>query len=319
MNTIGFPIPRKENENRRAILPNDIATLAHPNHIYIEKGYGKILNIDDNAYAAKGATITTLDEILKKDIICDPKIGSANYIDCIHDNTVLGWIHAVQGREITDKLITNRLTAYAWEDMFEEDGKHTFSRNNELAGEAAIRHALDCHPFDHTPNAAILGRGNTARGAIKMLKEMDIPYQQFTRNDESEFHENLFKFDIIVCAILWDIFRKDHIITRNDLYRLPPNALIIDIACDKSGAIETSIPTTIDNPCYVIDGVTHYVVDHTPTLVYKDATESISKALCPHLDSLIEGKPDKCMQKALIINHGIIIDQRINRYQTRNN
>lgn len=317
MNTIGFPIPRKENEKRRALLPAHIALLTHPKQIFIEKGYGKTLNIDDNAFLEAGANVTNLDEILNKDIICDPKIGSASYLNSLRDKTIFGWIHAVQGRTITDILIANRLSAYAWEDMFEVDGRHSFYRNNELAGHAAIHHALEYHPFDHTPHAAVLGRGNTARGAIETLKKMNIPYHMFTRDDESELHKCLPEFDIIVCALMWDIFRKDHIIYREDLKRLPPNALIIDIACDQAGAIETSVPTTIDKPCYIVDGVTHYVVDHTPSLVYAEATESISEALLPHLDSLIEGHPDNCLRKAFIAEHGTIIDQRIIRYQNR--
>ena len=319
MNSIGFPIPRKENENRRAILPIDIRSLAHPEQVFVERGYGEPLQIGDEEYASAGARLVSFDEVLDQDVICDPKIGSAPYLKELRYKTVFGWIHAVQGKAITDLLVQNQLTAIAWEDMFESDGRHSFWSNNEIAGRAAINHALQCHPFNHTPRAAVIGRGNTARGAVAALEALHIPYRQFTRTEEDLLRRDLGEYDLVVCAILWDIFRKDHLITRDDLKRMPSGALIVDIACDKAGAIETSVPTSIDHPCYVVDGITHYVVDHTPTLLFKEASESISRALAPHLDSLMEGHLDKCLQEALIMENGTILDHRIIDYQGRLN
>lgn len=298
-------------------MPDDIRSLTHPERLYIEHGYGMPLQINDEAYEAAGAHIVSLEEVLAQDIVCDPKIGSAPYLKQLHDKTVFGWIHAVQGKAIAQLLVDNHLTALAWEDMFEADGRHTFWRNNEIAGHAAIAHALKCHPFPSTPRVAVLGNGNTARGAMATLREMNIPFRQFTRSGEDDFRRSLGEFDVVVCAILWDIFRNDHIITRDDLKRMPDNALIIDIACDTAGAIETSVPTTINDPCYVVDGVTHYVVDHTPTLLFEEASESISKAIAPHLDNLIEGVNDPCLMDALAVVKGVIIDQRIIDYAKR--
>ena len=76
--------------------------------------------------------------------------------------TIFGWVHATQNRDITDKIINNQLTAYGWENMFEK-GRHVFWQNNELAGEAAILHAFQCYgqlPFGLS--TAIIGNGNTA-------------------------------------------------------------------------------------------------------------------------------------------------------------
>ena len=317
MNTIGFPIPRKEHENRRAILPGELRLLTHSGQVFIEEGYGAPLQIDDEEYEKAGAHIVTFEKALEQDVVCDPKVGSASYLKDLREKTVFGWVHAVQGRSVVDLLIHNCLTAYAWEDMFESDGRHSFWRNNELAGRAAVAHALKCHPFQHIPRVAVLGRGNTARGAIDALQEMKIPYRQFSRYEEMDFRRGLPEFDVVVCAILWDIFRKDHIITREDLKRMPSNALIIDIACDEAGAIETSVSTSFDAPCYVVEGITHYVVDHTPSLLFEEASESISRALLQHLDNLIEEKPDPCLQKALAVEKGVIVDRRIIDYQER--
>lgn len=110
---------------------------------------------------------------------------------------------------------------------------------------------------------------------------------------------------------------KDHIIYKKDLKRMKRNALIIDIACDRNGGVESSIPTTIENPIYTIDGVTHYVVDHTPSLFWKTATESLSEEFVKYIDGLIQDQPDDVLVKARNFDKGVILDDRINKFQKR--
>ncbi len=135
---------------------------------------------------------------------------------------------------------------------------------------------------------------------------------------EQLFRKEISKYDVIVNAILWDTSRKDHIIYKEDLKRMKKGALIIDISCDRNGGIETCIPTTIDNPTYVIDGITHYAVDHTPSLFYKTISESLSEIMIMYIDDLIEGNMNNdVLNNSLIIDHGKIIDQRIILFQNR--
>ena len=317
MKTVGFPISAKENENRRTILPDHIKQIRNKNCIFIENGYGDVLGFSDEDFAIQGINVCSREEILKKDIICDPKIGDAEYLSSLKSQTVFGWIHAVQNKEITDILVKNKLTAYAWEDMF-EDGRHLFWRNNEIAGEAAIMHAyLLFGQFPYNTKVAILGRGNISRGALKILTFMGADIMVYDRKTEELFKKELPLYDVVVNAILWDTSRKDHIIYKKDLSRMKRGSMIIDISCDKNGGIESSKPTTIENPTYIEDGVLHYVVDHTPSLFYKTISESLSKIVCSYIDFLIENIPNKILQKSIIIEHGNIIDQKINDFQKR--
>ena len=319
MKTVGLPISHKENEKRRALVPADVQHLKHPEMVCIETGYGEVLGYADEDYARFGVKVEPRESILKKDIICDPKIGDADYLDVLSGQTIFGWIHAVQNRDITDRIIASRLTGYAWEDMYEK-GRHSFWRNNEIAGEAAVFHAYMCHGvFPYNTKAAVLGRGNIARGAIKTLNYMGAEVRQYGRKTEGLFRDELGNFDVIVNAILWDTSRKDHIIYREDLKRMNPNALIIDIACDRNGGVETSIPTTIEQPTYQVDGITHYVVDHTPSLFWKTATESLSAEFVKYIDFLIEGCPEESDVLAACHNfeQGVILDERINKFQNR--
>ena len=184
MKTVGFPISHKENEYRRAIVPAHLKNIEHPELLYFEKGYGEVLGIEDSEYEACGSHIASHNEILLKDIICDPKIGDADYLEKLDHQVIFGWIHATQNRDITDKLLAGNLTAFAWEKMFQK-GRHVFWRNNELAGEAAVMHAFQCYArMPYETKVAVIGRGNTARGAIKVLNMLGADVRQYDRRTE---------------------------------------------------------------------------------------------------------------------------------------
>ena len=77
----------------------------------------------------------------------------------------------------------------------------------------------------------------------------------YDRKTEKILRKEIGEYDVIVNGVLWDVYRKDHIIYKDDLSKMKKPSLIIDISCDKAGGIETSIPTTIENPVYTVDGV----------------------------------------------------------------
>ena len=111
--------------------------------------------------------------------------------------------------------------------------------------------------------------------------------------------------------------RKDHIIYRDDLKRMKRNSMIIDVSCDRNGGIETSIPTTIEEPTYIVDGVLHYVVDHTPALFHKTFTWNNSEVIWPYIAELQKESYGEILKKAMVVKNGMIIDQEIIVYQKR--
>ena len=255
--------------------------------------------------------------MLKQDIICDPKVGDADYLENLNNQTIFGWVHATQNKDITDKLLNNKLTAFAWEKMFYK-GRHIFWRNNELAGEAAIMHAFQCYAcMPYETSVAVLGRGNTAKGAIKVLNMLGAKVMQYDRKTEKLLREEIDKYDVIVNCVLWDVTRKDHIIYKEDLKRMRRGSMIIDVSCDKHGGIETSTPTTIDSPIYTVNGVIHYVVDHTPSLFHKTFTKNNSEIICEYLNELLLDEYSETMTNCLIVKEGKIIDEEINIFQHR--
>lgn len=318
MKTVGFVISKKENEKRRALIPCDICHIKYKEYIYVESGYGDVLGYSDDDYKKAGVNVVSRNEVLGKDIICDPKVGDAEYLTELSEGqTIFGWIHAVQNRDITDKILSSGISAIAWEDMYYK-GLHVFWRNNEIAGEAAIMHAFSLHGiFPYDAKVALLGTGNVARGALRILISLGAEVTQYNRKTEKLFVEELEKYDVIVNAILWDTKRTDHIIYKDDLLRMKKGSLIIDISCDRNGGVETSIPTTIENPIYYENGVAHYVVDHTPSIFFKTISKALSQICVSYVDQLVQDNFSTVLKDALIIDKGIILDSRIKEFQKR--
>lgn len=315
--SIGFPISDKSNERRRAILPQDLSNSGNKKYIYIEFGYGDILGYSDKSYTDVGVNVCSREEVLDKDIICDPKIGDASYLKDLKNKIIFGWIHAVQNKNITDILLKNNITAYAWEDMF-CGGRHVFWRNNEIAGEAAIIHAFMIHGlFPHNCEVALIGRGNTARGAAKMLNKLGANLTIYDKYTEQLLREEVSKYDVIVNSVLWDITREDHIIYEEDLSRMKENSLIIDISCDNNGAVETSRPTSFSKPVFTHNKVVHYAIDHTPSIFFKDTSRSLSNSIYNYIDILINGDFNDVLHNAKIIENRKILDNRILFFQNR--
>ena len=318
MKTVGFVIPVKENEKRRVLLPKDIEKIKEKDCLYFEKGYGKILGISDSEFEKVGCNVVSFDEVLKQDIICDPKIGDANYLDKLKEKQIIfGWVHAVKNKKLTDLLLNKKITVIAFEDMFYKN-RHIFYKNNILAGEAACYNAINyLGRLPDNLNAVIIGNCNTAHGAYKALSKLGVSVDIYTRDLEELLRENLYKYDLIVNCVLWDVKRRDHIIYREDIKKMKKGSMIIDVSCDEKGAIETSHPTTIDNPIYLVDNIIHYAVDHTPSIFYQTFSLECSKTITEYINDLVLEKDNEVLKNATIIGNGKILDQKIKIYQRR--
>ena len=145
MNTVGLMIPTKEHEHRRVLRPCDIASMKHKEQLYLCHGYGEICGFSDEDYRASGAHIDDPKEVMRKQIICDPKIGDASYLQDLADGTILfGWVHPAETKERAELLMRKKMNAFAWENMYEE-GRAVFYKNSELAGKAAVLHAFQLY------------------------------------------------------------------------------------------------------------------------------------------------------------------------------
>lgn len=311
MRSMGFMISTKENEKRIALLPEHLEKIKNTSSLYFEKGYGLSLGHSDQEYIARGSNVVDREEVLNKDIICDPKIGDADYLSQIgKGQTVFGYIHAMQNIDIKNTITGNSMTAIAWEDMH-EDGRHVFWRNNELAGEAAIMHAFTLYGrMPYECKVAVIGRGNTARGASRILSSLGAEIVVYDRKMEKLMSQQIGDYDVIVNTVFWDTSRKDHIIYDKDLKRMKKNSMIIDVSCDNFGSIESCVPTTMHDPTYLVEGVLHYAVDHTPSFMFYTASRAFGDVLVNYIDELVEDDnySNETIKNAVIIKDGVILE-----------
>ena len=321
MKTMGFLISHKNNEGRRAILPEHIANINHPELLFFEQGYGEAVHVTDDEYLAAGANIVTREEALKCDVLTDVKLGDGDYFRGVEPNKILfGWAHAVQMTDFTSAALEKDHTVIAWEEIFEE-GRYIFYRNREIAGEAGVLQALAYYPkMPYECDVAVLGNGQTAKGALRILHGLGANVDVYRSKQEALFKKKMYDYDILVNCIMWDTRRTDHIIYREDLKKMKPGAMIVDISCDPELEIETSHPTTIDYPFYIIDGVMHYAVDNTPAMHPITVTNELSKGIWPYINAVIELEyedyPENLIPAVQILN-GHILDDRITDFRQR--
>lgn len=321
MKTMGLLISHKNGERRRALLPAQVKLLEYPQQLFFEKGYGESIGHSDGEYIAAGANVVSREEALHCDIITDVKLGDADYIETMDDGKILfGWAHAVQGTDFTLAVLNHNHTVVAWEEIF-EDGRYIFYRNREVAGEAAIMHAFRyCGMMPYDTKVAILGNGQTTKGALRVLHGLGANVDVFPRKLEKLFMKKMYDYDVLVNCVMWDTSRTDRIIYKEDLKKMKPGTLIIDVSCDPYLEIETSHPTTIADPVYTVDGVIHYAVDNTPAMYPKTVTKVLSEGIVKYVETLIlkefEEYPEN-LRKATQIVNGHIVDERITEFRIK--
>jgi len=248
--------------------------------------------------------------------------------------TLWGYVHCVQQADITQAALDRKQTLIAFEDMFAWSesgniGRHTFYKNNEMAGYCAVLHALQLKGIDgHYGNQrkiVIFGFGAVSRGAIYALKAhgfrditiciqregyevreevLDCHYVKIRKGNKSEERMMLVEHDgserplsnlineadIIVNGIFQDTNKPTHFVIEEESSSLKQNSLIIDVSCDEGMGFFFAKPTTFKKPIIKYETINYYAVDHTPTYLWESATRSISAALIVYLDTVLSGR-----------------------------
>ncbi len=325
----------KENEKRVAIHPDHLIKipLTIRKQLTFEKGYGVRFGMSDRTLAelTSGRVATREEIVTQYEAIIIPKPTASDLSQMKEGSIVWGWMHCVQQKNIAQIAIDKKLTLIAWEQMFEWDeteqkGTHIFYKNNEIAGYAAVNHALNLlgitGNYGNPLKAAILSFGSVGRGALKALQNQGISdISLYTRRNPATLQTQLPKLtckqmirnhtgkvfsvepdgsklpisqmfsntDIIVNAIFQDITHPFLFISENEASQLKKNSLIIDISCDEGMGFWCAQTTTFTNPIIQIDTLHYYAIDHTPNYYWKTASWVISEALIAFLPVFIKG------------------------------
>ena len=327
---------KKENERRVPIHPEHLPRLPEQirRQLIFEEGYGAPFGIADSEIAAQTGGISTRHELLANmGSVIISKPVEADLQELRDGGTLWGYVHCAQQRSITQAAIDRKLTLIAFEDMFVwgpngQIGRHTFYKNNEMAGYCAVLHALHLKGIDgHYGNqrkAIIFGFGAVSRGAIYALKAhgfrditiciqrpdhevreevLDCHYIRIREGNDGEVrmltveHDGserplsdlISESDIIINGTLQDPDHPIHFVTEEDSSYLKSGCLIIDVSCDEGMGFFFAKPTTFKNPMFKYETIDYYAVDHTPSYLWESATRSISAALIVYLPAVLAG------------------------------
>ena len=358
----------KENERRLPLHPQHIERIDADlrARIVLEEGYGIRYGVSDDHLRPLVADLAPRAEVIdRSDIVLLPKPTLAD-LEQMHDGQVLwGWPHAVQDPDLTQISIDKHLTLIAWEAMnhwTESDTfmVHVFHLNNELAGYCSVLHAMtlmgETGAYGRHLNAAVIGFGNTARGAINALRALEIhdiavltmrdvtavaspipgivlDHMDRTEADRSrtvvQVEEELVPTaeflagrNVIVNCVMQDTDDPLMFVDEDDLRHFLPGTLVIDVSCDRGMGFSFARPTSFEDPTFMVgDGVTYYGVDHSPAYLWNSATWTISEALIPYLRTVMSGPAawlaDATIRRAIEIREGLVTNPKILSFQRR--
>ena len=327
---------KKDDERRVPIHPDHFPRLSeeYRRQLIFEEGYGAPFGVSDSEIVSQTGGVAPRRELLAtigNVIIAKPIL--ADLEDFREGGILWGYPHCAQQRAITQAAIDRKLTLIAFEDMFVwspsgQIGRHTFYKNNEMAGYCAVLHALQLKGIDgHYGNqrkTIIFSFGAVSRGAIYALKAhgfrditiciqrpdhevreevLDCHYVRLREGGKGEarmlvvehdgsvrpLSDVISESDIIINGTLQEPDRPVDFVTEPEKTSLKPGSLIIDVSCDEGMGFYFAKPTTFKKPMIKIGKTDYYAVDHTPTYLWESASRSISAALIVHLPTVVDG------------------------------
>jgi alanine dehydrogenase len=319
---IGVPREVKTDEYRVSMLPVGVEELTSAGHkVLIETGAGMGSGISDDMYSANGATIVaTANEVWSvSDLIVKVKEPQASEWPLLRPGQlVFTYFHFAASEDLTKNVAATGVTAIAYETLRGPRGDlPCLTPMSEVAGRMSIQEGakylerpqlgrgilLAGVPGVQPAHIAILGGGvvgkNAARIAagfqadvvildisvdrLRYLEDIMPPNVNTVFSDRHNIREQLRLADLVIGAVLVEGARAPRLVTREDLKLMKHGAVIIDVAVDQGGCVETTRPSTHSNPTYVVDGIVHYCVTNMPGAVGRTSTYALCNVTLPYV------------------------------------
>ncbi|MCS6820540.1 MAG: alanine dehydrogenase [Microscillaceae bacterium] len=318
---IGVPKEIKNNENRVALTPAGVAELKNFHHtIYVETQAGVGSGFTDEEYESAGAEILpTAKEVYERsEMIIKVKEPIAQEYDLITEkHLVFTYFHFASSEELTRAMIKTKAVCLAYETVEKSD--HSLPLlvpMSEVAGRMAIQQGakylekpvkgrgilLGGVPGVKPANVLIIGGGVVGTNAAKMaaglganvtIMDVSLPRLRYLddimppnvhtmMSNKYNIAEAVKYSDLIIGAVLIPGAKAPHLVTRDMLKTMRPGTVIVDVAVDQGGCVETCRPTTHENPTYIVDDVLHYCVANMPGAVPYTSTVALTNATLPY-------------------------------------
>jgi alanine dehydrogenase len=344
---IGVPKEIKTNENRVALVPAGAEALASDGHtVLVEAGAGEGSGFPDEQYRAAGATLVPkIDELwAKAELILKVKEPIKPEWPRIRRGQVLfTYFHFAADEELTQAHITSGCVAIAYETVqLPSRELPLLTPMSEVAGRMAVQEGakyleklmggrgivLGGVPGVAPGNVLVIGGGVVGTNAAKMaaglgatvtILDLDLDRLRYLSDvmpanvrmvysDRHTLLGELKRADLVVGAVLVPGAKAPKLVRRDDLKLMQNGAVIVDVAVDQGGCVETIRPTTHEAPTYIIDGVVHYGVANMPGAVPRTSTLALTNATFPYARKLAKhGWREACRRdQALALGLNVI-------------
>ena len=341
---IGVPREVKADEYRISLTPDKVDLLVSEGHtVLVEEGAGLGSDFKDAEYKTVGARI--VDEASKvfdeSDMIVKVKEPQPQEYDLFHENQVLlTYLHLAAEPELTNKLLSARVTGIAYETVQEDDGSlPLLYPMSEIAGKLAPQIAsslllttaggpgklLSGVPGTAPLHVAIVGGGTVGMNAalvaralgarvtildinLERLRDISLTLQGTVQTivaTPRNVADTLSQADVVVGAVLVPGAAAPRVITREMVRGMREGAIIIDVAIDQGGCVEGIRGTTHSVPTYAMDGVAHYAVPNIPGIVANTSSISLSNASYSYVLRLAKAGAEQAIRQSEPIAKGV--------------
>jgi alanine dehydrogenase len=345
---IGVPKEIKNNENRVALTPAGTQELIKRGHtVYVQKTAGTGSGFSDEEYAkAGGKMVASAEEVFSlSDMIIKVKEPIEQEYKLIKkDQLVFTYFHFASYEPLTKAMINSGAVCLAYETVERVDGSlPLLIPMSEVAGRMAIQEGakylekplkgrgilLGGVPGVKPAKVLVLGGGivgaNAAKIAAGMGADVTIMDVNLTRlrylddvmpknvhtmvSNEYSIREMVKDHDLIVGAVLIPGAKAPMLVTKDMLKTMRPGTVLVDVAVDQGGCIETCTPTTHENPTFIIDDVVHYCVANMPGAVPYTSTLALTNATLPYAIRLANQGWKKACMESTELRHGLNVIQ----------
>jgi alanine dehydrogenase len=317
---IGVPREVKADEYRVAMLPVGVDLLTRGGHtVLVETEAGAGSGFSDADYSAAGATIVKSHaEAFDVDMVVKVKEPQPDEVGLFHaGQVVFTYFHFAASETLTRACLDKGIVAIAYETIKDRSGRlPLLTPMSEIAGKMSIQEGakflekpmtgrgilLGGVPGVSPAKVVVIGAGVVGTNAAKVaaglgadVVVMDINLERLRYLDDvmpanvdtifSDPHtirKHLREADLVVGAVLVPGAKAPHLVSRSLLREMPNGAVIVDVAIDQGGCVETSRPTTHQKPTYIEEGVVHYCVTNMPGGVPRTSTIALCNATLPY-------------------------------------
>ena len=333
---IGVPKEIKLQEHRIGLTPDSVKILTDKGHeVLVQNNGGFEAGFTNEDYKNSGAEIIDkAEDIFKQaDLIVKVKEPQMNEVAMIRENQIIyTYLHLAAAKELTEGLIKSKSICIAYETVTDDNGRlpllapmsavagrmsiqagaHSLEKNQKgrgllLGGAPGVEPAIVVILGGGVvgENAAIIATGMKGKVYVvdKSEKRLEELHEMFgdkiipSQSDKIDLKKLISECDLLVGGVLIPGAEAPKLVTKEMIKSMKRGSVIVDVAIDQGGCVETSKPTTHADPTYIVDDVVHYCVANMPGGVPRTSTMALNKATLPMLIKLADQGYEKTLKE----------------------